>query len=98
MALTSSKDNINIEEVFGLTSLSLEERACLAVRDGQSEMTLRWVETMRHISSARKLENANALFLSARDALYFQERRKGLAEWPARLSAAQRLLNSHDRT
>jgi len=82
--------------MFGLDRLTLEERARLIVRDAQSEMTPRWIRAMRHVSSARKLENANALFLSARDALYFQERRKGLDEWPARLAAARRLLDVQD--
>jgi hypothetical protein len=91
-------DSINVESLFGMSNLSLADRARLAVRDAQSEMTIYWVDTMRRVSSARKLENANALFLSARDALYFQERRKGLAEWPARLAAASRLLNSHGIT
>jgi hypothetical protein len=91
-------DSINVESLFGMSNLSLADRARLAVRDAQSEMTIYWVEAMRRVSSARKLENANALFLSARDALYFQERRKGLAEWPARLAAASRLLDSHGIT
>jgi hypothetical protein len=91
-------DSINVESLFGMSNLSLADRARLAVRDAQSEMTIYWVDAMRRVSSARKLENANALFLSARDALYFQERRKGLAEWPARLAAARRLLNSHGIT
>jgi hypothetical protein len=86
-----------LESLMGFSTMSLEERARLAVREAQSEMSPRWVEVMRAMSPARKLENANALFLAARDALYFQERRNGLDETAARLKAAQRLLMSHDR-
>jgi hypothetical protein len=88
---------VETNSLVNFSRLSLEDRARLAVREAQAEMSPRWVEVMRTLSPARKLANANALFLAARDALYFQERRNGLDEKSARLKAAQRLLMSHDR-
>jgi hypothetical protein len=53
------------------------------------------VEILKRISPSVKLANANGLFLMARDALYYQELRRGRSPEEARRIAAQRLLNSH---
>jgi hypothetical protein len=78
--------------------LSLEQRARLAVRDAKSEMTPIWIATMRSVSSGRKLANANALFISMREALYLQECRRGRDKHAAWARAIERLLKSHDRS
>ena len=85
-----------LNHIIGYDTLSLEEKIRRAVRAAKLEMTPTWTEAMRKLSSVQKAEGANELFLIARDALYFQERRKGLSEQDARHATAQRLLNSND--
>ena len=77
--------------------LSSEERIRRAVRAAKAEMVPAHLEMLRKISPAVKLANANGLFLMARDALYYQELRRGRSPDEARRIAAQRLLNSHAR-
>jgi hypothetical protein len=78
-------------------SLSSEERIRRAVRAAKAEMVPAHVEELKKISPAVKLANANSLFLMARDALYYQELRRGHSPEEAHRIAAQRLLNSHVR-
>jgi hypothetical protein len=85
-----------LNRVLGYDQLSLEEKIRRAVRAAKLEMTPAWTEAMRALPPYYKAEGANELFLMARDALYFQERRKGLSERDAKLVVAQRLLNSND--
>jgi hypothetical protein len=77
---------------------SLEQRARLAVREAKAEMSPIWIAAMRTVSSGRKLANANALFISMREALYLQGLRRGLDEESAWRAAIERLLKSHDRS
>ena len=56
-----------------------------------------YTEILRQIPPAVKLANANSLFIMARDALYFQEIRRGHSPKEAMKIAAQRLLSLHDR-
>jgi hypothetical protein len=74
----------------------LSENLCRAIRAARFEMEPRWIEALRAMPSEVKLTNANALWLTARDQLYFQERRRGLDEHEAQLAAARRLLASGD--
>jgi len=85
-----------LNHILGYDTLSLEEKIRRAVRAAKLEMTPVWTKTMRSLPPYYKTEGANELFLMARDALYFQERRKGLSERDTKLSTAQRLLNSND--
>ena len=89
-------DFARLNAVIGYDKLSLEEKIRRAVRAAKLEMHPVWIASMRALSSARKLDAANDLFLMARDALYFQERRKGLNDMDARHATAQRLLKSND--
>lgn len=76
-------------------NLSSEERIRRTVRAAKAEMIPAYVEMLKKISPAVKLANANDLFILARDALYYQELRRGRSPEQARRIAAQRLLNSH---
>jgi hypothetical protein len=89
-------DLARLNKVIGYDKLSLEEKIRRAVRAAKMEMHPVWIASMQKLSSAKKLEGANDLFLMARDALLFQERRKGLSEIHARHATAQRLLKSND--
>jgi hypothetical protein len=89
-------DLARLNKAIGYDKLSLEGKIRRAVRAAKMEMHPVWIASMRTISSARKLDGANELFLMARDALYFQERRKGLSDVDARRVTAQRLLKSND--
>ncbi len=77
-------------------SLSSEERVRRAVRAAKAELVPAYIDVLKRISPAVKLANANRLFIMARDALYYQELRRGRSPEEARRIAAQRLLNSHD--
>jgi hypothetical protein len=74
------------------STADLNQALRLAIRAARFEMEPKWIEVLRELPSEVKLSNANALWLTARDMLYFQERAKGLAEIDARRSAARRLL------
>ena len=77
--------------------LSSEERIRRAVRAVKLERSSAFTEILRQIPPATKLANANSLFVMARDALYFQEIRRGHSPEEALKIAAQRLLSLHDR-
>ena len=79
------------------SSLSFEERIRRAVRAVKQGRTPAYTEILRQIPAAVKLANANSLFIMARDALYFQEIRRGHSPEEAMKIAAQRLLSLHDR-
>jgi hypothetical protein len=78
-------------------SLSSEERIRRAVRAAKLERSAAYTEILRQIPPAAKLANANSLFVMARDALYFQEIRRGHSPEEALRIAAPRLLSLHDR-
>ena len=78
-------------------SLSSEERIRRAVRAAKLERSAAYTEILRQIPPATKLVNANSLFVMARDALYFQEIRRGHSPEEALRIAAQRLLSLHAR-
>ncbi len=78
-------------------NLSSEERIRRAVRAAKLEHTAAYTEILRKIPPAVKLANANSLFVMARDALYFQEIRRGHSPEEAMRIAAQRLLSLHAR-
>ena len=78
-------------------SLSSEERIRRAVRAAKRERSAAYTEILRQIPAAAKLANANSLFVMARDALYFQEIRRGHSPEDALRIAAQRLLSLHAR-
>jgi hypothetical protein len=77
--------------------LSSEERIRRAVRAAKLERSPVFTEILRRVPPAVKLANANSLFVMARDALYFQEIRRGHSPEEALKIAAQRLLSLHDR-
>jgi hypothetical protein len=79
------------------TNLSSEERIRRAVRAAKQGRTPAYTEILRQIPPANKMANANSLFIMARDALYFQEIRRGHSPEEAMKIAAQRLLSLHDR-
>ena len=76
-------------------NLSSEERIRRAVRAAKLERSAVYTEILRQIPPAVKLANANSLFVMARDALYFQEIRRGRSPEDAMKIAAQRLLSLH---
>ncbi len=78
------------------SNLSSEERIRRAVRAVKLERTPAYTEILRNIPPAVKLAMANSLWNMARDALYFQEIRKGHSPEEAMRIAAQRLLNIPD--
>ena len=78
-------------------NLSSEERIRRAVRAAKLERSAAYTEILRKIPPAVKLANANSLFVMARDALYFQEIRRGHSPEEAMQIAAQRLLSLHAR-
>ena len=79
------------------SNLSSEERIRRAVRAVKLERTPAYTEILRRIPPENKMANANSLFIMARDALYFQEIRRGHSPEEAMKIAAQRLLSLHDR-
>jgi hypothetical protein len=79
------------------SNLSSEERIRRAVRAAKLERSPAYTEILRQIPPDVKLANANSLFIMARDALYFQEIRRGHSPEKAMKIAAQRLLSLHDR-
>ncbi len=79
------------------SNLSSEERIRRAVRAAKLERSPAYTEILRQIPPAVKLANATSLFIMARDALYFQEIRRGHSPEEAMKIAAQRLLSLHDR-
>ena len=79
------------------TNLSSEERIRRAVRAAKQGRTPAYTEILRQIPPAKKMANANSLFIMARDALYFQEIRRGHSPEEAMKITAQRLLSLHDR-
>lgn len=78
-------------------NLSSEERIRRAVRAAKFERSAAYTEILRKIPPAVKLANANSLFVMARDALYFQEIRRGHSPEEAMQIAAHRLLSLHAR-
>jgi hypothetical protein len=76
--------------------LSSEERIRQAVRVVKLERTSAYIEILRQIPPENMITNANSLFPIARDALYFQEIRRGLAPEQAMNISAQRLLVWHE--
>jgi hypothetical protein len=79
------------------SSLSSEERIRRAVRAAKLERPPAHTEILRQIPPDVKLANANSLFIMARDALHFQEIRRGHSPEEAMKIAARRLLSLHDR-
>ena len=77
--------------------LSSEERIRRAVHAAKLERSAAYTAILKQIPPAAKLANANGLFVMARDALYFQEIRRGHSPEEALKIAAQRLLSLHDR-
>ena len=81
--------------MFEQTHLSSEEKIRRAVRAAKLEMTPVYIEFLKKIPPETKLANAYSLFRMARDALYYQEIRRGLPPEEAMRVAAQRLLKSN---
>lgn len=75
--------------------LSSEEKIRRAVRAAKLEMAPAYIEYLRQVPPEVKLANAYSLFVMARDALYFQEIRRGRPPEEATRVAAQRMLNSN---
>jgi hypothetical protein len=83
--------------VFDQSNLSSEERIRRAVRAAKLEHSPAYTEILRKVPPAVKLAMAYSLWRMARDALYFQEIRRGHSPEEAMKIAAQRLLSLHDR-
>jgi hypothetical protein len=79
------------------SKLSSEERIRRAVRAAKQGRSPAYIEILRKVPPANKMAVANSLFIMARDALYFQEIRRGHSPEEAMKIAAQRLLGLHDR-
>ena len=77
------------------SGLSSEERIRRAVRAAKLEMVPAHIEFLKRVPPEIKLASAFSLFTMARDALYYQEIRRGLSHEEAMRVAARRLLNSN---
>jgi len=81
--------------MLGQSNLSSEEKIRRAVRAAKLEMVPAHIEFLKKVAPEVKLANAFSLFAMARDALYYQEIRRGLSHEEAMRAAARRLLNSN---
>ena len=83
--------------MFDQSTLSSEEKIRRAVRAAKLEMAPAHIEFLKKVPPEIKLANAFSLFRMARDALYYQEIRRGTSPEEAMRVAARRMLDSNAR-
>ncbi|HKZ82220.1 MAG TPA: hypothetical protein VJ793_01030 [Anaerolineae bacterium] len=79
------------------SGLSSEEKIRRAVRAAKLEMVPAHIEFLKKVPPEVKLAIANSLFIMARDALYYQEIRRGRSPEEAMRVAARRMLNKTEQ-
>ena len=84
-----------VNTAIGYDQMPIEQRLRGAVREALREISPAWIAAMRSTPASRKLENANSMFLTARDMLYQQAIRSGCTPDQARTETARRLLNGN---
>jgi len=83
--------------MLGQSGLSSEEKIRRAVRAAKLEMVPAHIEFLKKVPPEVKLAIANSLFIMARDALYYQEIRRGRSPEEAMRVAARRMLNKTEQ-
>jgi hypothetical protein len=84
-----------VSVAIGSDKLPLEQKIRGAVREALGEISPVWATAMKATPVWRKLENANSMFLAARDMLYHQALRSGCPPEQARAEASRRLLSGN---
>ena len=84
-----------VNTALGSDKLPLERKIRGAVREALVEISPVWATAMKATPVWHKLENANGMFLAARDMLYHQALRTGCTPEQARAETARRLLSGN---
>ena len=94
-----NKNTMDLEKlnrIIGYDKLTLEEKIRRAVRAAKLEMNPVWIDAMRRLPGAKKIEQSAEMWRFARQSLYQQEIRKGKTEAEAWAAVAKRLLAGND--